>query len=213
MNKTIIVSIILVFTLSACKAQKETTHNEPVDKFEVPSVSPAEYETKRPATTVQPVSPVPTEVISDDNIPQSEVQLEPLDVPDSLLFSFERTACYGTCPTFKLRVFNSGFAEFEGIRFVDSVGRFTGWVPEERLTQVKDLAKQIHYFELNESYDNPYITDIPASITIVQFDGRLKRVLNRHEGTPQDLVIFERFLDGIVQELGFHHWKTRDQED
>lgn len=212
MNKTIIVSITLVFTLSACKAQKETTHNEPVDRLEVPAVNPSEYETKRP-TTVQPVSPTPTEVITDDNTPQSEVQLEPLDVPDSLFFSFERTACYGTCPTFKLHVYNSGFAEFEGIRFVDSVGRYTGWVSQERLTQVKELANRINYFELKDEYDNPYITDIPAAITIVQFDGRLKRVLNRHEGTPQDLVIFERFLDGIVEELGFHHRKTHGQED
>lgn len=212
MNKLLLFSI-MILTLSACKGQKETTHNEPVDRYEVPAVSPDQYETKKPTTTSQPVPPTQSsETITDDNPPPSEVQLESLDVPDSLLVSLERTACYGTCPTFKFNIYNSGFAEFEGIRFVDSVGRYTGWVPKERLNQVKELANQINYFEMKDQYDNTYITDIPATITIVQFDGRLKRVLNRYEG-PADLTIFERFLDGIVQELGFHSWKTRENED
>jgi hypothetical protein len=39
-------------------------------------------------------------------------------------------------------------------------------------------------------------------------DGKLKRVLNGHEGTPEGLIILERFLDGVVQELGFTNKPT-----
>jgi hypothetical protein len=203
MKNILPVLLILTIAFTACKP-RETPHRTTTDKYEAPAVDPSEYESRAPATPGPPEpSLTAAEAITDDNPHPPQVTLEPLDVPDSLFASIERTPCYGTCPTYRFKVYESGFAEYEGIRFVDSVGTFTVQVPQLRLQQLKELLHEVNYFSFQDKYIDPFITDIPHTITIVQLDGRVKRVLNGHEGTPEGLVIFERFIDGLVQESGF----------
>ena len=197
--------IIMLLGLVTCKP-RQISHKTPVDEYEIDAADPSAYET-RAGTTVPaqqettPSQPSP-ETITDDN-PPPQITLDPLKVSDSLLVSIERTPCFGTCPTYKFDLYKSGYAVYEGIRFVDSVGTFTARVPQERLQQLQELINEVNYFSFKDEYYNPYMADIPYTVTIVQHNGKVKRVLNGHEETPEQLIIFERFVDGIVQELGF----------
>ena len=48
----------------------------------------------------------------------------PAPTPDyaSLVITLERTACFGTCPIYKLTVYGDGRVEYEGERFVTVTG-------------------------------------------------------------------------------------------
>ncbi|MGI8893964.1 MAG: DUF6438 domain-containing protein [Bacteroidia bacterium] len=208
--KNLLPVFIFILAFTACKP-RESAHRSTSDQYEVPAVDPSTYETQSSTVATPSVPADPgTEVISDDNPPPPQITLEPLDVPDSLVASIQRTACYGTCPVYTFKIYKSGFAEYEGVHFVDSVGKFRTWVPQQRMQQLKEMVSEVNYFSFRDDYINPYIADLPSTITIIQMDGRLKRVLNGHEDTPEGLVILERFIEGIAHELGFSDKPRRE---
>ena len=115
---------------------------------------------------------------------------------DSLYASIERTPCFGRCPTYKLRIYQSGYATYEGIRFVEKEGIYETHFTKDELKQIADKAKEIGYFDLDDEYDSP-VTDFPSTITSLNKGGNKKSIKNRHHG-PDILRNYEKFLDELA---------------
>lgn len=113
---------------------------------------------------------------------QQQEQAQPA-VGDSVYFMIERTACYGPCPTYKLTVFQSGAALYEGRRFADRDGRYTGQVDPATMRALKDAAEASGFFRMQDEYDMP-VTDLPSLIIRLNTGDRDKKVVGR-VGTPQ----------------------------
>lgn len=131
-----------------------------------------------------------------------KVNLTSLDVPDSLLASIERTACYGTCPTYIIKVYKSGYVTYEGIRFVKNEGLFHTTVSEDVLDLLLSKAKEVNYYSFENEF-NEGITDIPSTITQVRLNGKVKQVTNRG-GENQQLIEFEKYFDSLFTNV---NWK------
>ncbi len=129
------------------------------------------------------------------------VILTSLDVPDSLLASIERTACYGTCPTYIIKVYKSGYVTYEGIRFVKNEGMFHAKVNEDVLDLLLSKAKDVNYSKFENEF-NEGITDIPSTITQVRLDGKVKQVTNRG-GDNQQLIEFEKYFDSLFANINW----------
>jgi hypothetical protein len=108
-------------------------------------------------------------------------------VPADFLFELERTACYGRCPTFKLRLDAKGVLAWEGIRFVKTVGKTERQLTPEELTQVYKLVTALKLTQYQDRYDDQKITDLPSIIIAVTEGGKRKRVEGRY-GTPEALT-------------------------
>ena len=117
---------------------------------------------------------------------------------DSLLLSMERTPCYGTCPTYKFQIYKNGYAEYEGIRFVNKEGMFYTILGKEQLKKITDKAKEIKFYYFKDEYIDRNITDFPTTIIKYNLEGNMKTVLDGHNETPRDLKDFELFLDQIM---------------
>ena len=119
-----------------------------------------------------------------------------------LLFSLERTTCYGKCPYYSIKIYADGRAVYEGKRNVLLMGTHTATAPPQLLDQLFKRAKSIQYSELAPKYpiEGLGILDFPVCISSVRQDGQLKTVYNRNDA-PATLVAYEQFFDELLETL------------
>ncbi len=165
--KNLIFSLLLLIVLFSCKTAKETADIKP-DLTGLVNEAPL----------------TPAVETSSQNL-----------TGDSLLAYLERTACYGTCPMYKFKIYNSGYALYEGKRFVDMLGSYEAHIAASVLEEIKTKAKAVNYFEFRDEYPKK-ASDFPATKTTIIIDGKRKDVMNG-SGAPAALKDFEAYLDSV----------------
>lgn len=121
-----------------------------------------------------------------------------VDASDSLFASLDRGYCFGKCPVYTVKIYNSGYAVYEGKDNVDMVGTYTTRFTKDQLATLTKTAKEINYMSLNDVYDSP-VTDLPSHISSIVIDGKRKEVKRRHN-YPESILVFEKQIDALVSE-------------
>lgn len=116
---------------------------------------------------------------------------------DSLLISFEKTPCFGTCPVYKIRVYRSGFATYEGINFAERLGLYSTRFTEREISRVFELAEAADYLKFDREYDDRLVTDLPSTISVLVIDGVKYRVKARHR-EPENVKMFHDTLAELL---------------
>lgn len=118
---------------------------------------------------------------------------------DSLMFYYKRTPCFGTCRTFELSVYSSGYVVFIGKQNVELIGTYhSTWTPAA-LQRVEQVVNEIEYFRLEDKYDFDGIQDIPSVYTTVNLGGKKKSIHDRYKG-PASLERLYQALDELMNE-------------
>lgn len=110
---------------------------------------------------------------------------------------YERTVCFGTCPSFVFTIDSHGSATYEGRNFVDLIGKYSGESSPVDIASVTKVAKEMGYDTLQTSYDNPLVMDLPSTITVING----KKVLNRYQGPALEGLYNQ--LDQIISEINW----------
>ena len=121
----------------------------------------------------------------------------PGEPSDSLVASLERTRCFGVCPYYSIKIYRSGYVLYEGYDHVPNVGRFYSWLTKEQLTALGEKAESLGYFELENEYRNPHLTDFPTIYSEVRFRGKRKKITHFTASPPKPLVAMEDYIDGL----------------
>lgn len=121
-----------------------------------------------------------------------------VDASDSLFATLERGYCFGKCPVYTVKIYNSGYAVYEGKDNVDMVGTYTTRFTKNQLATLTKTAKEIDYMSLNDVYDSP-VTDLPTHISSIVIDGKRKEVKRRHK-YPESILVYEKQIDALVAE-------------
>ena len=111
--------------------------------------------------------------------------------------TLERTACFGTCPDYKLTVYRSGQVEFDGKYYVRAKGRRTGRISEKDFEKLVKKIDEIKFFGLKDRYD-ANVTDLPTRKTSVTRGNRTKTVEN-YFGGPAGLQELEDLIDEVAK--------------
>ncbi len=117
---------------------------------------------------------------------------------DQLAFTFERTACFGTCPEYKISVYMTGRAILEGKDNIEFIGSFECQdCDQEMLAKVIETSDRINFWDMEDKYD-PGVTDLPSTITTFYQRKEPKQVINVMDG-PEELkelesLIFDLYL-------------------
>lgn len=130
---------------------------------------------------------------------EGQAQLGGTAAADSLFLYFERTPCFGTCPAFRIALYRSGHATWEGRAHVEKEGPHTARVGRDTLEAILKEAGAIGFQDLENSYDSP-VTDLPSMHIRIVANGRDKEVMAR-VGTPPRLKAFGEYLDGLLRPL------------
>ena len=127
---------------------------------------------------------------------------------DSLFMSFERTPCFGKCAAFRVKVYTSGYATYEGIQFAPWEGMHSGRVKSAVIDEIAAEAERIGFFEMEEKYDGA-VTDIPSMIIKLRTKDRSHKIFARY-GTPMELKEFGKYLDNVIEGV---NWEKTAQID
>ena len=121
--------------------------------------------------------------------------------PHVLLASLERTACYGTCPIYKVTVYRDGDIEWAGEKFVKVVGAAQGHATGEQLDKLRAAFARADYASLRDKYEAYDVTDNPSAVTSFSDGGRVKTVSHYYGDmhAPAALGTLETAIDEILQ--------------
>jgi hypothetical protein len=127
------------------------------------------------------------------------------DVPRTSV-TLERTACYGRCPVYTVRLSGDGTVAFHGERFTATSGDAAGKVPREWVAALVREMNAAGYWSLGESYaagsaacpNSP--TDLPSEIITLTAGGRSKRVEHYRacSGAPASIAAMASRIDQIA---------------
>ncbi|GAB3587146.1 DUF6438 domain-containing protein [Hymenobacter daeguensis] len=102
------------------------------------------------------------------------------------VITFERTPCFGTCPSYVMQVYADGRVAYEGRRFVAIEGKKDFKLPAATVADLLRQAKESHFESFEARYSHG-TTDLPSTIIgVKQPDGKLKTVA-MEEGAPENV--------------------------
>jgi len=132
-----------------------------------------------------------------------------VEVKEDFKLYIERTPCYGSCPTFKLTVDAKGNVDYEGIRFVDNIGKYTKSLSKKKVQELVYTIETGDFWSFKDKYDGQ-VTDLPAVITECTHDGKTKKVYNRYEA-PKGLRDLQQRLEAIIGGEGYKEVKSKEE--
>lgn len=124
------------------------------------------------------------------------------------VITLERTACFGSCPVYKLTIFDDGKVLFDGKEFVKRPGMDTSQITKSQLEDLIRQFEKIDFLNLDENYtDDPkncpeQWTDHPSAITSLNWKGKSKTVRHyygcRGSKVAEQLMDLEGKIDEVV---------------
>ncbi len=194
--KYLIILCLSISCLFACKSKKKASREENVEtKAQVAETTPIEENAA-------------SETYAMSKEEEKEYAIIQSTLSDSVFAQIQRTSCFGRCPTYTLTVYQSGYTTYFGKRWVEKEGWYATKVGDEVKEKLMKMANEISYFELNNFYDNPGITDLPSTITSMKGAEGFQTVVSRYE-TPKELITFERYFDSLFEKL---KWEKIQQD-
>ena len=144
-----------------------------------------------------PTSSEVEEVKTPTDLEQKYV-FEDLTKGDSLFASIRKGYCFGTCPVYIMKVYNSGYVRLEGKANIDKIGIYSTKLTHDQMMSFVNFARRMNYMELNDVYDNIHISDLPETNTSIVLDGNRKSIKRRY-GFPQSIVTFEKMFASLLE--------------
>lgn len=183
-HRILLPTLFFSLALGAC-AQKKSTVSP------APTAQPTRTD-QAPRTTKQPTAP----------------RFGGVAKADSLFFYMERTPCFGQCKAFRINVYRSGYATFEGRANVEREGMHRSRVGKDTMEILMREAEKIKFFELKDKYDSD-VTDLPSAVIRIVGNGKDKQVIGR-VGTPESFRAFFTKAEELLFPLPW--WPIPPQE-
>jgi len=133
----------------------------------------------------------------------------PLLFPDVAWVSLARTACYGTCPVYTVRIDGAGRVEFTGHAFTCIRGRATASVPRESAQRLFAALAAIGFAALPD-FTRVDATDAPAA-EVAFSDGQATHRVRHYHGMRDVPAQVGAVEDAIDRVAGTARWLPADR--
>lgn len=110
----------------------------------------------------------------------------------SEIISLQKTACFGTCPIFKVTIYDDGKTFYFGEKFVKKIGRYNFTLSKKEINSILKKANDINFYDLKNEYSEN-ISDLPSTFTKIK-----DKKIRNHIGAPQKLRELEQIIEDIV---------------
>lgn len=114
-----------------------------------------------------------------------------------VIVSLERTTCFGTCPSYKLTIYENGLVVYEGMDFVGTMGIRKANIGRNSVQQLVSKLESSNFFSFKDSYDEYMATDAPSAIIYVKIGNKEKRISHYYGdlNAPMELYELEENID------------------
>ena len=110
------------------------------------------------------------------------------------IITLQRTACYGTCPIYKIKIYSDGSGIYTGTRFVENIGIFKFQLSKQAIEQILTAAIAINFANMQDEYYEP-ISDLPTTYIRIK-----DKKIRGYSGAPKPLKKLEKLIDQLYLE-------------
>jgi Domain of unknown function (DUF6438) len=122
----------------------------------------------------------------------------------AIIFTLEKTACYGTCPIFKVIVFDNDSLVFDGEEYVKKKGQYSKSLSKGTVAKLIKQFNEVNFFQYKDTYTEN-ITDLPTTYISFSDGGKTKKIKD-YVGSPESLKNLEKLIVNLVsEEIGEKH--------
>ena len=125
------------------------------------------------------------------------------------VITLQRTPCFGSCPSYKLTIYEDGTVEYEGKDYVKRKGKAEGRITKAELEQLIQEFERIDYLNLADDYtlnskNCPQgWTDNPTAVTSLNWKDKKKTITHYHgcrgSSVLEQLTALEDKIDQVVK--------------
>lgn len=129
----------------------------------------------------------------------------------SVKIVLSRTACLGTCPSYRVEVHGDGTVLYDGSSFVAITGSHRASVSHDVVSEMVEAFRSVDYFSLKGKYMWG-ATDLPLYKTSISIDGKTKEVFDyagQQVGMPESVSKLEETIDRLS---GVERWTKGNGE-
>ena len=84
-------------------------------------------------------------------------------IPGKSSITYNRTACYGTCPIYQMSIGGNGKAVFVGERFTEKIGTWEKQLDKQTCRELFDLFSSVSWDSMSSEYP-AFVSDVPSTI-------------------------------------------------
>ena len=130
---------------------------------------------------------------------------------DSLFLFLERTPCFGPCKAYRLNIYRSGYATYEGRANVEREGMHEARIGQDTLQAILKEAERIGFYGLDDLYDSP-VTDLPSLVSRMHTSAGDKQVKGRVD-VPPKFRVFGETIEELVLPMAWKPMKSAMPEE
>lgn len=122
--------------------------------------------------------------------------------------TLERTACFGACPIYEVRITSDGAVTFNGREYTKTKGMATGQISSSDFRRLVSEFESLDYFSLPDRFapGTPVcprmVTDMPSANTSLRLNGKTKSVSHYRgcgdSGVLGKLITLENRIDEVA---------------
>lgn len=124
---------------------------------------------------------------------------------EDLVISLRKTACFGSCPVYKLEIYDKGTVIYEGEKDVELKGKYRSEVSQKELENLIGEFEEKNFFQFEDEYTE-HVTDLPTTYIYFQHNGKSKKIKDYY-GAPEELKKLEKLVADLVDNL---NWEKVD---
>jgi len=139
-------------------------------------------------------------VLPPELVPKRHVPFPTIHDWNSIRITLSRTACFGTCPAYRVEIHGNGTVLYEGQMYVALTGTHRGSIGKETVSELVEAFRNIDYYSLQDEYVWG-ATDLPTYETSIAIDGKSKAVKDyagEQVGMPLSVSTLEMEIDRLV---------------
>lgn len=115
--------------------------------------------------------------------------------------TLRRGACFGTCPIYQVRLDSDGTVTWEGERFVERLGRYSGQIDAADFSRLAGFIRRANFFEWEPEYAGN-VTDLPDYDLTVAAGSQVRTVRQNGIDEPPDFWVIAALVDGLAERAG-----------
>lgn len=141
---------------------------------------------------------VVSEAVAEERLPARHRPL-PTVALDQVTIALERTACFGTCPDYRVRIHGDGTVEYQGSGFVDVLGTHVYRIPKEQVDALVAKLRQADLWSMDRSY-RAMTTDNPTYELTLRMGDQVHAIedyVGTAMGMPHAVRDFEEEVDRV----------------
>jgi len=136
------------------------------------------------------------DLVPPERLPRNHVAAPVIRPNSQVAMKLERTGCYGTCPSYTVRVSTDGIT-FDGRGFVVASGRHRDTTDADEVRKLAEKFVAADFYSMDAVY-RAGVTDNPTYVLSITIDGKAKEVedyVGSWEGMPAVITELEDEVD------------------